>query len=78
MDMLLLILICGGGYLFAYHTYGRFLAKKILKLNKGVAVPCLIMLVITSWAMIKNEMNFIRQENRLLVTIGTGIFLPVL
>jgi len=39
MDTLLLILICGGGYLIAYHTYGRFLAKKIFKLNKDVRVP---------------------------------------
>jgi carbon starvation protein len=39
------------------------------------AVPCLIMLVITSWAMIKNETGFIRQENWLLVIIGGGIFL---
>lgn len=39
MDTLLLILICGGGYLLAYHTYGRFLAKKIFKLNKDAPVP---------------------------------------
>jgi len=39
MDTLLLILICGTGYLVAYHTYGRFLAKKIFKLNKNAPVP---------------------------------------
>ncbi len=39
MDTLLLILICGGGYLVAYHTYGRFLAKKIFKLDNNVPVP---------------------------------------
>ena len=39
MDTLLLILICGAGYLVAYHTYGRFLAKKIFKLNKNASVP---------------------------------------
>jgi carbon starvation protein len=39
MDTLLLILICGGGYLVAYHTYGQFLAKKIFKLDKDVSVP---------------------------------------
>jgi carbon starvation protein len=33
------MLICGGGYLVAYHTYGRFLAKKIFKLNKNARVP---------------------------------------
>jgi carbon starvation protein len=38
------------------------------------AVPCLIMLVITNWAMVKNEMNFIADKNWLLVTIGAGIF----
>jgi len=39
MDTLLLMLICGGGYLIAYHTYGRFLAKKIFRLNKDAVVP---------------------------------------
>ena len=39
MDVLLLILICGGGYLLAYHTYGRFLANKIFKLDKNAPVP---------------------------------------
>jgi len=39
MDTLLLMLICGGGYLVAYYTYGRFLAKKIFKLNKNALVP---------------------------------------
>jgi len=39
MDTLLLMLICGGGYLIAYHTYGRFLAKKIFKLDKNARVP---------------------------------------
>ncbi len=39
MDTLLLILICGGGYLIAYHTYGRFLAKKIFKLDNNIQVP---------------------------------------
>ena len=39
MDTLLLMLICGGGYLIAYHTYGRFLGRKIFKLNKDAPVP---------------------------------------
>ena len=39
MNALLLILICGGGYLIAYHTYGRFLARKIFKLDNNVSVP---------------------------------------
>jgi carbon starvation protein len=39
MNTLLLILICGVGYLVAYHTYGRFLAKKIFKLDKNAPVP---------------------------------------
>ena len=39
MDTLLLMLVCGGGYLIAYHTYGRFLAKKIFKLKKNAPVP---------------------------------------
>ena len=39
MDTLLLMLVCGGGYLIAYHTYGRFLAKRIFRLDKNVSVP---------------------------------------
>jgi len=39
MDTLLLMLVCGGGYLIAYHTYGRFLAKKIFKLRADAPVP---------------------------------------
>jgi len=39
MNALLLILICGCGYLIAYHSYGRFLAKKIFKLNEAAPVP---------------------------------------
>jgi len=39
MGALLLMLVCGGGYLVAYHTYGRFLAKKIFKLDKNAPVP---------------------------------------
>jgi len=38
------------------------------------ALPCLIMLVITNWSMVKNEMNFISKSNWLLVIIGGGIF----
>jgi carbon starvation protein len=39
MDTLLLMLICGAGYLLAYHTYGKFLATKIFKLDKNRIVP---------------------------------------
>jgi len=39
MDTLLLMLICGGGYLIAYHTYGKFLARKIFRLRKDAPVP---------------------------------------
>lgn len=39
MDALLLMLITGVGYLIAYHTYGRFVARKIFKLDKNVSVP---------------------------------------
>ena len=38
------------------------------------AVPCLIMLVITSWAMVKNEMIFLANKNWFLAAIGAGIF----
>ncbi|UCE49595.1 MAG: carbon starvation protein A, partial [Phycisphaerales bacterium] len=38
-DALLLMLVTGVGYLIAYHTYGRFVARKIFKLDKNVSVP---------------------------------------
>jgi carbon starvation protein len=38
------------------------------------AVPCVIMLVITTWAMVKNELLFINKNNWLLVAIGGVIF----
>lgn len=39
MDTLLLIVVCGGGFLVAYHTYGRFLARKIFGLDPNAVVP---------------------------------------
>ncbi|HOK66899.1 MAG TPA: carbon starvation protein A [Anaerohalosphaeraceae bacterium] len=39
MDALLLMLLCGAGYVIAYHTYGRFLARKIFRLNPDAPVP---------------------------------------
>ncbi|MHC4289152.1 MAG: carbon starvation CstA family protein, partial [Planctomycetota bacterium] len=39
MDALLLMIVCFGGYILAYHTYGRFLAKKIFKLRGDAPVP---------------------------------------
>ncbi len=39
MDALLLMVVCFGGYILAYHTYGRFLARKIFKLRPDAAVP---------------------------------------
>ena len=39
MDVLLLMVICFGGYLLAYHTYGKFLAKKIFKIDPQAKVP---------------------------------------
>jgi len=39
MDTLLLIVVCGGGFLIAYHTYGRFLARKIFNINPQSKVP---------------------------------------
>jgi carbon starvation protein len=38
------------------------------------AVPCVIMLVVTNWALVKNELAFIDTRNWLLVSIGAGIF----
>lgn len=42
------------------------------------AVPCLIMLVITTWSMVKNGQIFIADEKWLLVAIGAGIFVLAL
>ena len=39
------------------------------------ALPCLVMLTITSWAMVENEKMFIRNQDWLLVVIGAVIFL---
>lgn len=39
MDTLLLMVGCGVGFIIAYHTYGRFLARKIFKLDANAAVP---------------------------------------
>jgi len=39
MTTILLMLAVFGGYLIAYHTYGRFLAAKIFKLNSSAPVP---------------------------------------
>jgi len=42
------------------------------------AIPCLIMLVITNWAMVKNELGFFENEKWLLLVIGGLIFLLAL
>ncbi|HIJ71297.1 MAG TPA: carbon starvation protein A [Planctomycetes bacterium] len=39
MDTLLLMVGCGAGFIVAYHTYGRFLARKIFKLDVRAIVP---------------------------------------
>jgi len=41
-------------------------------------LPCLIMLVLTNWAMIQNELRFIANKDWLLVSLGGGIFLLAL
>ncbi|MBN2561070.1 MAG: carbon starvation protein A, partial [Phycisphaerae bacterium] len=38
------------------------------------AIPCVIMLVVTNWAMVLNERTYIRDKNWLLAVIGAGIF----
>jgi carbon starvation protein len=38
------------------------------------AIPCLFMLLVTNWAMIENELTYIRSSNWLLSGIGAGIF----
>jgi carbon starvation protein len=38
------------------------------------AIPCVLMLVITCWAMVVNEIKFYKDEKWLLVIIGGGIF----
>jgi carbon starvation protein len=42
------------------------------------AIPCLIMLVITNWAIVKYGIIYVRNKNWLLVGIGAGIFILAL
>lgn len=39
MQVVALLLICGIGFLVAYHTYGRFLARRIFRLDAGNPTP---------------------------------------
>lgn len=39
MVVLLLMLMCAAGYVLAYHTYGRFLARRIFQLRPRAPVP---------------------------------------
>ena len=39
MDTLVLMLLCLAGYVLAYHTYGKFLARKIFELKEDASVP---------------------------------------
>ena len=39
MNALFLLLVCGGGFLLAYHTYGKFLGRRIFKINPQAPVP---------------------------------------
>jgi carbon starvation protein len=39
MNSLIILLITFGGYIFAYHTYGKYIAKRIFKLNPDALVP---------------------------------------
>jgi len=41
-------------------------------------IPCLIMIVVTNWAMIENEMAFLRDRKWLLSGVGAGIFILAL
>jgi carbon starvation protein len=38
-------------------------------------IPCVIMLIVTGWAMILNERKFIADKNILLIVIGGAVFL---
>ncbi len=39
------------------------------------AIPCVLMLILTGWAMILNEKTFYAQKNWLLVSIGLFVFI---
>ncbi|MFH1071468.1 MAG: carbon starvation CstA family protein [Candidatus Glassbacteria bacterium] len=39
MDTLVLILVTFFGYIAVYHTYGRFLSRKVFKLDRNALVP---------------------------------------
>jgi len=87
--VLMVIIATTNGYMLIWPLFGATnqllaaLALLVVTLylkGKGgrkfvvTAVPCFIMLVITNWAMVGNEMLFVRDENWLLVTIGAAIF----
>ena len=38
-------------------------------------IPCVLMLIITGWAMVLNEQKFIDDKNILLIVIGGAVFL---
>ncbi|MHC4291721.1 MAG: carbon starvation CstA family protein, partial [Planctomycetota bacterium] len=38
-------------------------------------IPCVVMLIVTGWAMVLNEMKFYKDENILLIIIGGAVFL---
>lgn len=39
MNVLLLMVLCGAAFLVAYHTYGKYLARKIFGLDRNAKVP---------------------------------------
>ncbi len=39
MSALWIVIVTFVGYLIAYHTYGRFLARRIFKLSDAAVVP---------------------------------------
>ena len=39
MSVLLLMVLCGAAFLVAYHTYGKYLARKIFGLDRHAKVP---------------------------------------
>ncbi len=60
-----------------------FVVTAYLKKKGGLkflisGLPCLIMLIITNWAMVENQISFIKQKNYLLITVGSGIFILAL
>ena len=69
MNALLLLFITSLGYLVAYHTYGRFLAQKIFKLNNNNLVPSRVLADGQDYVSAKKQVLFWSLPDLLTITL---------